>query len=252
MDVHAPYDPVSEYRDQYTSSPPSSDGAKALFQRAMSDPESITPSERQTLIDLYDAEIRYVDDMIGSLLNSLKRRGRLRDSVVFLTADHGDGFGEHGYYNHPRRLHDELVHVPLIVTGIDQADIVETPVSTLDIVPTITAATPTPDHQGPGEPLQDIAADEDRVVFSQARGEGDESNLRRFRATDRTSQAFVQQDLVSSKLGEISVDGPNKELKMSVREYANSRYRFFDDIPKPPTSESVDEVEDRLEALGYK
>jgi len=128
-----------EYATLYADRELSGREAQSLYQRAIDDPDSITDDERELLIDLYDAEIRYNDEQIGMFLDELRERGLLEESLVsIVSADHGDAFGEHGYYEHPRYLHDEITHVPLFVRVPDgPTDTVETPASTLDIVSTI-------------------------------------------------------------------------------------------------------------------
>jgi arylsulfatase A-like enzyme len=69
----------------------------------------------QELIDLYDGEILSWDEQFDALLQDLDRRGVLQDTLVVVTSDHGEEFGEHGLLGHGRSLHDELLHVPLVM-----------------------------------------------------------------------------------------------------------------------------------------
>jgi arylsulfatase A-like enzyme len=64
---------------------------------------------------LYDAEIRYADDHVGLLLDSLRERGVYDDTLVIVTADHGEMLGEHGDWGHNGILFEPLVRVPLLV-----------------------------------------------------------------------------------------------------------------------------------------
>ena len=138
MDTHGPYEPPGDYATLYRNDTISKRSAQSLYQRAIKQPESITDDERELLIDLYDGEIRYNDTHVGEFLNGLRERGLLNESLLIFTADHGDAFGEHGYYEHPRYLHDEITHVPLLIRPPGGKDeIIETPVSTLDIMSTI-------------------------------------------------------------------------------------------------------------------
>lgn len=67
-------------------------------------------------IDRYDAEIRYTDHALGTLIEALKRKGLWDDSLVVFTADHGESFGEHGnYFEHDTHLWQTTTHVPLVV-----------------------------------------------------------------------------------------------------------------------------------------
>lgn len=91
-------------------------------------------------IDLYDGEIAYADFHLGRLFTYLESSGLLNTTLVIITADHGEAFGEHGEYFHASRPYREQTHVPLIVRapGIEPRRI-ETPVGSLDIAPTALA-----------------------------------------------------------------------------------------------------------------
>lgn len=92
----------------------------------------------------YDTEIAYMDWHFGKLLSTLDQLG-LRDStLVVLTADHGESLGEHGYVGHGRQLFEDITRIPLIVRlpGVIEAGLtIPTPVSILDIAPTLLGLT---------------------------------------------------------------------------------------------------------------
>lgn len=92
------------------------------------------------LIALYDGEISFTDHHIGLILDQLEARGLLDDTLVVLTADHGEEFYEHGGYGHHRTLYDESVLVPLIMRypkSIEAGTRVSSQVRLQDITPTI-------------------------------------------------------------------------------------------------------------------
>jgi len=67
------------------------------------------------LQDKYDGAIRCFDNKLGVLFEGLKASGILDETLVIITADHGEGFGEHGKWCHPAEcFYDETVRVPLI------------------------------------------------------------------------------------------------------------------------------------------
>jgi arylsulfatase len=252
MDPHGPYIPVADYRDRFTSHEVSDGEKRRLYKRAIRNPGSITTEERRLLIDLYDAEIRYTDAQIGAFFEALDTRGLLDETAVIVTADHGDAFGEHGYYEHPRHLHEELTQVPLVVVVPDSAAArVETPVSTLDIVPTALELVDS-DAELPGRSLLEIAREQpaDRVVFAQASGEDDESHLRRFGAWSTRERAFGEYDadIDSSRITEQS-DG---EIATRLADHMNERIRAGDGGESRDGTDVDDEIEQRLTALGYK
>jgi arylsulfatase A-like enzyme len=67
------------------------------------------------LVSHYDAEIRYADRWVGELLDALRERGVYDDTLVVITADHGEEFGEHGVYREHWSTHDGTQRVPLLV-----------------------------------------------------------------------------------------------------------------------------------------
>jgi HEAT repeat protein len=90
--------------------------------------------------DLYDGEIATADQLIGDLVARFeaKRPG----SAVWVSADHGEEFGEHGGRYHGTSVYDEQVRVPLVVVGpgVPAASVVRSPVSSVDVAPTLLAA----------------------------------------------------------------------------------------------------------------
>jgi len=70
--------------------------------------------ESRVLSDMYDAEVAYQDDYLGRFFGALGARAASQNTLTLLTADHGDGLGEHGYMGHAFVAYDELLHVPLI------------------------------------------------------------------------------------------------------------------------------------------
>jgi len=65
----------------------------------------------------YDGEVAYVDHELGRLLAGLAENNRLANTVVAVTADHGEGLGEHGEESHTYLIYDSVLHVPLILAG---------------------------------------------------------------------------------------------------------------------------------------
>ncbi|MFP5354459.1 MAG: sulfatase, partial [Gemmatimonadota bacterium] len=65
--------------------------------------------------DKYDRSIRYLDDALAALFDSLAARGALDNTVVVVTSDHGEQFGEHGLGWHSNSLYEQLTHVPLVI-----------------------------------------------------------------------------------------------------------------------------------------
>ncbi|MEP7382376.1 MAG: sulfatase-like hydrolase/transferase [Gemmatimonadota bacterium] len=88
FDAHEAYAPPPAYRTRFTENP------KAR--------------------DLHDGEIAYVDDQVKRLLESLRSRGALANTIVVITSDHGEQFKEHGISGHGNSLFYQLLHIPLV------------------------------------------------------------------------------------------------------------------------------------------
>lgn len=92
-------------------------------------------------ISQYDGEICSTDSEIGRLLSELRALHLEENTVVVLTADHGEAMGEHDlYFCHSTFLYDELIRVPLIITLPEKRqyhEVIDTQTRTIDIMPTI-------------------------------------------------------------------------------------------------------------------
>jgi arylsulfatase A-like enzyme len=131
MDAHFPYLPrVARY-------PPSQVGRFALSLLCLLLRRPAYP--RQVLIDLYDARIRDLDSILDRLLTRLEEDGWLQDTLLVLTADHGEEFLDHGGWVHGAKLYDELLRVPLVLKGpgLPQGIALREQVGLIDLAPTI-------------------------------------------------------------------------------------------------------------------
>jgi glucan phosphoethanolaminetransferase (alkaline phosphatase superfamily) len=71
--------------------------------------------QKQTLINRYDNGILQADSYIERIFDLLQEKGYLQNSIVWILGDHGDGFGEHGYYGHTSHLYQESIHIPMFI-----------------------------------------------------------------------------------------------------------------------------------------
>ncbi len=95
----------------------------------------------QELRRRYQEEVEYSDRQIGFLLDSLHSTEKLDETLIILTADHGEGLGNHGTMGHVSQLYDEQLRVPLILSWpghLPANKVVKTPVSLIDLLLTIT------------------------------------------------------------------------------------------------------------------
>jgi arylsulfatase A-like enzyme len=102
--------------------------------------EDLAPRDLEHLIALYDGEIAWTDRHLGLMLERLDELGLAGDTVVLVTADHGEEFFEHGLFGHRKTLFEESIAVPLVVRapGIGRRGLrVAEPVGIVDLAPTI-------------------------------------------------------------------------------------------------------------------
>lgn len=88
--------------------------------------------------DRYDAEITYTDQHIGKLLDFIAKKSWASRTVIIVTSDHGEAFGEHGQTRHGFEIWDNLVHIPMFVVAPGaQPRKIDEPRSAIDLAPTI-------------------------------------------------------------------------------------------------------------------
>lgn len=79
-----------------------------------------SPRDFEALRAVYDATLVDWDDAVGDLLDELERRGDLDDTIVVITADHGEALGEHERMGHQFNVHSPVARVPLVVVAPGQ------------------------------------------------------------------------------------------------------------------------------------
>ncbi|MFC2161058.1 sulfatase-like hydrolase/transferase [Acidobacteriota bacterium] len=109
-------------------------GKNAIFKK-------LPEEDRQNIIDLYDAEIRYTDEkLIGPLVQKLKDMALYDKTMIIFTSDHGEEFYDHKGWGHGQNLYDESLKVPLLIKFPNSKYLgskVEHIVSLVDVLPTI-------------------------------------------------------------------------------------------------------------------
>ncbi len=127
---------------------------------------TLSASEREQMVQMYDAAVRRLDGKLKALVRLLEHLNLLDRTAVFVTADHGEAFLDHGRIGHGQDLHEELVHVPLVASipdgpcGVRRPE----PVSLVDFAPTVADLVGF-EFPGSGESLMAPAAD--RPVFAE-------------------------------------------------------------------------------------
>ena len=185
MDVHHPYHPPPEYQRMFRDEPVSKRQAVKLRRKIIDSPEQISEEELQTILDLYDGEIRFVDEEVNRLIEGV-RTELSGDTVVAVTSDHGEEFNDHHGFAHHNTFYDELLHVPLLLEAPGNGEYDEL-VNLADLPPTLLsyADVEIPDSYV-GESLQALVSDgrwEKEHVFAEAGSVADG----KFRCGCRTS-----------------------------------------------------------------
>jgi arylsulfatase A-like enzyme len=161
MDAHLPYN-KNKYNRQFPRK------AGALFAepgkidqhdvRDWTASNKLSDDDKNYLVSLYDGQIRFVDEHIGKIIAVLKEKNILENTLVIITADHGEEFWEHKNVLHAHTLYNELIHVPLIMTGnrLTHSEI-NNRVTLIDLLPTIleSAAVPAGKYKLQGIDLLD-------------------------------------------------------------------------------------------------
>jgi arylsulfatase A-like enzyme len=140
-DAHAPYvlPPGAVYR--FGSVPVTPSDFLFLLQGWFAvDKRRLSPQARRLARDSYDNCLAYLDEQLGELFDELQRRGLLDRTEVIVTADHGEGLGEHDLFDHGESLYRPEIRVPLLIashSGSPSPRVVSEPVSLRDIPATI-------------------------------------------------------------------------------------------------------------------
>ena len=103
-------------------------------------PESENPTELEKIVGNYDGEIAFTDAQIGTLLKKLDQMGLSENTLIVITADHGEGLMQHNWLQHGLNIYEEAVRVPLLVRWPDhipQGKIISEPVGLVSLAPTI-------------------------------------------------------------------------------------------------------------------
>jgi arylsulfatase len=138
--VHDPYEPPERYRSLFWSGPPptalSSSGEN--LRRANRGELEIDDETVRYFEAMYDASIRYADEVLGEFVAELERLGLRSETTLILTSDHGEEFREHGSLAHTQ-VYPECLRVPLLVLHPRQpvGSRISRLVETVDIAPTL-------------------------------------------------------------------------------------------------------------------
>lgn len=279
MDVHDAFDPPEPYRQQFA---PDVDPMVGFVRFDMEEGEAIdsntfvrdklphmSPADWAEMVALYDGEIAYLDEHIGRMMDRLDEQGVLDDTIVVVTADHGELFGEHDLAYHFKALTEEETHVPLLMRypkGLPAGQRVPGAVELNDILPTILElANIESDVPMDGNSLVSAArsgdADEEAVytyLLREPRAKFPHTEAGHLLGIRKDGQKFVWSSGGSHELYELEGDpkahknvfiesgGPPIELEEEL-----GRWRDQVGLEVIETEKLDPVTRDRLKALGY-
>lgn len=181
LEAHLPFAPPPRVIERMTSA-----GYEFSFERfPVEEAEAFIAGERKlsqeelrTVENLYLAEIAYLDDRIGELYALLDRLNLLDATVLIITSDHGEHLGDHHLMGHEFSVYEPLLRVPLVIRyppAFPPGGKQGTPVSLVDLFPTIEDLAGIPDERsagGPGRSLLPASGDDsgsldDRTIMSE-------------------------------------------------------------------------------------
>jgi arylsulfatase A-like enzyme/Flp pilus assembly protein TadD len=136
-------------------------------------PYSAPEPYRSRYAEPYDGEIARADEIVGTFLKFLKERGLYDKSLIILFSDHGEGLNEHGEDEHGMTLYREAIQVPLLMKlpgSKFKGATIDTPVQSIDIVPTVLERTATKAPPLPGRSLATLVTEKSparRNIYSE-------------------------------------------------------------------------------------
>ncbi len=139
-DAHSAYDAGIPYEGMFVEPYEGPlNGTTRQLSRYRKRGRDITTDDARFLRQRYEAEVRRLDDLLEVLLSRLDELGLTENTLVVLTSDHGEEFGERGGSLHGRTQYQEVLGVPWIVRGpgVQANHVLEEPVSLVDVAPTI-------------------------------------------------------------------------------------------------------------------
>ena len=115
LEPHSPYNSSEQFFGHYDRHPDLESLVDIDWIKYFTGDRVYTQRELEHLSDLYDEEIQYVDSLIGKMVGLLSEHDVLDETMLIVTSDHGEHFGEHGLVKHLFNLYETNVRVPLLI-----------------------------------------------------------------------------------------------------------------------------------------
>jgi len=139
-DVHTDFTPRDEYRERFVGPYAGRlTGSTTQLVTVRNEGERLGDADIRWLREMYDAEIRQMDDLLGRFFAWLDDEDLFDETLFVVTSDHGEEFQEHGSVLHGRTQYQEILRIPLLVRGpgVPAGTVVSTPVNGVDVTPTL-------------------------------------------------------------------------------------------------------------------
>ena len=274
MDAHWPYTPHPPFdtlfpgKDETFTTVKFGDMEREVIRLE----RDITVKERRHIVSQYDGGIAYEDFHIGKLIARLKKAGLYENSLIIITSDHGEAFGERNFIQHGNSVYQNEVHVPLVIKypRTSRKAVIDKYVSGVDLMPTVLDVL---GYEIPGN-IQGVSLQkpenlDNRSIISESFSA--RRNLwlhKRFYRIERAvfsgSNKFVGSTSGKQELYDLSKDPEEKEniyraddsISKNIKAELN---QWLEDVKEElPSQEGSDSyktpdkaVLDRLKALGY-
>lgn len=278
--VHSPYDSCGEDCGAFGARPEVGGSADNGWQEHYLGRTRPTPEQLVRLSDLYDAEVRHADRMLGGVLEAFTTAAAGRDHRIVVTSDHGENLGDHGHLDHVFSLYESTVRVPLVLagTGIDAGTVDDAPVQLHDLFPELLAAAGV-SRESQGLRLAEVPDDRavlleyyqpvqaSRQLERRARTDAERAHLAAYQrpllawaeggwkviaAGDRAAGPAELYDLGAhpTEAHDAATDHPDRVAELRGRAQAG-RQRVSRARAEGVTPEADPETQEALEALGY-
>jgi len=267
MDAHWPYLPPAPFDSRFPGrgDPITTEQFTDIEVGVLNGSRRLDERVKRHLISQYDGAIGYLDEQLDRLFTELKRRGIYDESLIIVTSDHGEAFGDRNLIQHGTSTYQDQVHVPLLVKypGPPRGAVVNTPVSSVDLMPTILTAAAIPLPKGlEGQSLDKITEDDSRVVLAETFPNAHFVELApRFRRIERAAVSGSRKLIVSTagkrELYDLASD-PRETTNLyrtdlGVRQLeAHLNLWLKTAVPERNATGGIDRnALDRLKSLGY-
>ena len=266
MDAHWPYAPPQPFRSRFGAPSRNMNGddldklARAVDFRE----RAITDAEQRDLKAAYDGGIAYLDQQLGILFDALRGAGVYEHTLIIVTSDHGEAFGEKSLLGHGTSVYQDQVRVPLLIKYPGQREPIEISAlaSGVDLYPTVMEAVGAPlERHLAGRPLQPGSTQRARAIFTESYPWPEWPDSPRFRRTQRAmlrdSWKLILSTTGGRELYDLSTDaGENRNLMGEQPQVAAQMEAVLSAwqknlVPVNGPSGIDKDTLDRLKSLGY-